>query len=253
MKRVKYVVIVFAALFCSCTSSSQKKLVIAGASNTQYVLKELIATFENNTGIECETVISSSGKITAQIMEGAPFDIFLSADMKYPEELFKANLTMNEPEVYAYGGLVLWTMKEGIKPGIMELTGDLYQSIAIANPKTAPYGVAALQSLRHFYIYESVNEKLIYGESISQTNQFITTEAAQAGFTAKSVVMSPGVANLGNWTEVDPASYSPIAQGVVILKTGYNMTDDSQLFHDFLFSKEAKLILNKFGYSTTEK
>lgn len=237
-------------LLTACETRKPKALVIATAANVQFAMEELTSEFTKITGIRCETVLSSSGKLTTQIMEGAPFHVFISADMSYPEQLFKRGLTTGPPEVYAYGKLVLWTMRDGLEPSLGLLTDDAVRHVAIANPKTAPYGTAAVQALENAGIFEKIKPKLVYGESISQTNQFIISKTADAGFTAKSVVLSPEMKDRGRWVEMEADTYAPIAQGAVLLKKTGSMTEAAEAFHRFLFSENAKTILKKYGYDT---
>ncbi len=240
-------------LLCyGCRQRESEKLMIATAANMHFPMKELVQVFTENTGIECETVISSSGILTAQIREGAPYDIFVSADMKYPTELYKNGFTLSAPEIYAYGKLILWTLYNELDPSIELLASDSIRHIALANPKTAPYGVAAIEVLDHAGIYEKVEKKLVFGESISQTSQFVVSKAAEIGFTAKSVVLSPDIEDKGNWTEVDTKYYTPIAQGVVILKNRKKWANQAKKFYEFLFSEKGKEILDKFGYSVCD-
>ncbi len=251
-KLINYILI--ALLIAASGYSQQKpKLTVAVAANVQFAMKDIKAAFEKKTGTEVDVIIGSSGQLTAQIKQGAPFDIFISADMKYPDALYKSKLAVETPEAYAYGALVVWTMKKDIqlKPDLSEMTGADIKTIALANPKTAPYGEATVQALKHYGIYEKVKDKLVYGESIAPTNQFIISGAADIGFTAKSVVLSPMMKGKGQWHEVASEAYKPIEQGCVILSYGIkNHPSDSKKFYDFLFSKEVKNILLKYGYKT---
>lgn len=239
-------------LFFACKKDDANKIAIATAANMQFAMKDLSQEFTKQTGINCDIIVSSSGKLTAQIKEGAPYDLFVSADMKYPEDLYQSGFTTKKPEVYAFGKLVLWSIKEGLKPNIAQLTDENIKHIALANPKTAPYGQAALDVLNHHNIFEKVEKKLVYGESISQTNQFIISGSAQVGFTAKSVVLSPKVEGEGQWTAIDESSYTPIAQGVVILKKD-NPSENAEKFYSFLFSERSKEILEDYGYLLSDK
>ncbi len=238
----------FVLICYACTQKTKEAIVIAAASNMQYVLKEITKKFIAQTGIPCELVFSSSGKLTAQIKEGAPYDIFVAANMKYPEELYTKGLTLHKPQTYAYGQLVLWTMYDDIRPDISMLTDKKVKHIAIANPITAPYGTAAIEALKHYNIYDTINNKLVYGESIAQTNQFITSKSANIGFTAKSVVVSSTMKNKGNWITVNDSTYTPIRQGIVRIKRKKDALKKAQQFYDFLFSSEAREILEDFGY-----
>jgi len=229
-----------------------RMLTIAAAANMQFAMEEMEAAFTEATGIPCELVISSSGKLTAQIREGAPFDVLISADMKYPEELYRMGLTATAPEIYGYGKLVLWTLQEYPELDIQTLQSDQVRHVALANPSTAPYGRAAVEVLEHYGLYEQVEDKLVFGESIAQTNQFILSRAAEIGFTALSVVRASELSGPGRWVELDSAAYQPIAQGVVVIGKSGEANDDAIAFRDFLFSEEGRKILTKFGYAPNE-
>ncbi|NER12863.1 molybdate ABC transporter substrate-binding protein [Leptobacterium flavescens] len=252
MKKTILQIILLITIF-GCKKTEPEKLTIATAANMQFVMKELITSFEEQSGVACDAVVSSSGKLSAQIREGAPFDVFVSADMKYPTELFDEGLTEAAPEAYAYGRLVLWSIIDSTDVSIEKLTGNEIKHIALANPKTAPYGNAAIEVLRYNGIYEAVEEKLVFGESISQTNQFVVSSAAEAGFTSKSVVLSPGMKARGRWVAIDPNIHTPITQGVVILKNNRNMFEEAQKFYNFLFSDKGREILRQFGYTAIAK
>jgi len=236
-------------LFFSWMLSAQE-LIVAAAANVQFAMEEIKQTFEEKSGIHLKIITNSSGKLTAQISNGAPFDVFLSADMKYPESLFASGHADSLPKVYAYGALVLWTMEDfDLTEGVSILTKEQIQKIAIADPRNAPYGRAAEEVLKFYHLYETVESKLVYGRSISQANQYIVSGAAEAGFSAKSVVLSPEMKGRGQWIEIDPATYTPIAQGAVILKYGKeNHPEAARAFFDFLFSEAAGAILQKYGY-----
>ena len=231
-------------------SAMAEQITVAAAANVQFTLDELKAEFTKETGIDVKTVIGSSGKLTSQIENGAPFDVFMSADMDYPKRLDKDGTTLSEPKIYAYGYLVLWTLKDvDLSKGIAGFSDRSVKRIAIASPKAAPYGRQAVIAMKYNHLYPGISSKLVYGESISQVNQFITTRAADVGITAKSVVLAPHMKDKGKWVEVDPQSYEPIAQGVVILKyAGRKHSAEAQKFDNFLFSAPAQDIFKKYGY-----
>jgi len=250
-KKIAAGILAFVALFLNaCSSEKSNFLSIATAANMQYAMEELVNEFEKQTEIKCEIMVSSSGKLTAQIIEGAPFDIFVSADMKFPNKLNDEGFTQDEPKIYAYGKLILWTTKESIEPSVDLLTENYIEHIAVANPKTAPYGKAAFEYLENQNLLNIVKHKFVYGESVAQTNQFITTGAAELGFTSLSVVKAKNIQNIGNWIELKDSLYNPISQGVVILKNSKSNKNHVQQFYNFLFSQEGKTILSKFGYKT---
>jgi molybdate transport system substrate-binding protein len=227
-----------------------KALTIAVAANVQYAFQDLQAAFTRETGIAVRPVIASSGKITAQVLGGAPFDIFLSADMEYPRTLYKEKLADSAPAVYAYGTLVLWTRAGlDLRPGLTVLADPKVDKVALANPKLAPYGRAAMQALAHYRLADAVRAKAIFGEDIAQVTQYVYTRNAAAGFTTKSAVLSPAIRGKGQWIEVPRDAYQPIAQGVAILKHGANSSmADCERFVHFLASAPARAILANYGY-----
>lgn len=249
MKKIN--ALIFFLVISVSTSFAQKKLTIAAAANVQYVLNELSKDFETSTGIKTDIILNSSGKLTAQIKESAPYDVFVSADMKYPQELYKSGYATDSPKVYANGLLVLWTTQTAIKPdaNLNVLTSDAVKKIAIANPQTAPYGQASVEAMSYYKVYDKVKDKLVYGESISQTNQYIISGSAEIGFTAKSIVLADEMKSKGTWIDIDRRSYKPIAQGAVILQHGNETNHDAaKKFYDYLYSKKARSILKKYGY-----
>ena len=216
----------------------------------QFALEDIVDEFKKEHQVEVDIIVSSSGKLTSQIEQGAPFDIFVSANMKYPLHLYEQNLTTKEPVIYAYGQLVLWTLNE-VKPSMESLTNKNIEKIVIANPKTAPYGQASVEVLKKHNVFTAIEKKLIYGESVSQCNQFITTKSADIGFTSLSTVLAPNMKKTGHWIKIDDIDYPPIAQGVVILKKSKKQKE-AQLFYNFLMSETAQNILSEHGYKTSK-
>ena len=251
MKKALCFLVISAIFFTGFKKQPAQKVTVAVAANMQYAMKALEEKFEKETGIIVEVIFGSSGKLTQQIEEGAPYDVFVSADTKYPAELFNKKFTAGSPRVYASGSLVLWTGRSDIKPSsdLQLLSGDNIKKIALANPKTAPYGVAAEEALKYYKLYDKIQGKLVYGESISQTTQFISTQAADIGFTAKSVVLADEMQGKGTWVAIDSKAYNPISQAAVILKHGEeNNKEPAEKFYKFLYSNSAKEIYKKFGY-----
>jgi molybdate transport system substrate-binding protein len=238
-------------LLCSlslwhCQTKQSPKLRIATAANMQFAMTALSDAFSKEHNIACDVIISSSGKLTAQIMEGAPYDVFVSADLKYPDILYKEGRATNPPKIYAYGQLVLWSMSREV--ALANLEKPDIKHIALANPKLAPYGEAAIDVLTRLGLYEAVKEKLVFGESIAQVNQFIHTKAADVGFTSLSVIHALEEENKGHWLLLEKHSYSPIAQGIVLLKNKNQLNTAAQAFYDFMFSEKAKAILVENGF-----
>lgn len=247
---IKRIFLQILILLSGCNKPSDK-IIVATAANVQYVMKELKQEFEKETGKEIQVVVSSSGKLTAQIREGAPFDVFVSADTKYPEEIFKNGGSDEKPKIYAYGTLALWSLSiPENELNINALSSEKIKKIAIPNPKLAPYGEAAEQALEKENLLTPLKSKIVYGESIAQAAQYITTGSVEVGFTALSVILAPEMKGKGYYTIIDSTSYKPIAQAALLLRHSDNSPkkEISQKFYDFLFSEKAKAIFKKYGY-----
>lgn len=240
---------------CRKGSSSEKSspvLTVAAASNVQYAMEALVRDFEASNGVKVDLIISSSGKLAAQIGQGAPYHVFVSADEKYPAALARKGLTGVDPEVYAYGALVLWTLQKEIKlsSGMGILAQSSIGKIALANPDLAPYGEQSIRVLENLGILTQLRPKLVFGENISQTSQYILSGACDLGFTAKSIVLAPELKGKGTWVEVPRETYQPIAQAAVITRQGIaRLPKESQTFFTYLRSEQARAILTQFGYT----
>ncbi|WP_331774114.1 molybdate ABC transporter substrate-binding protein [Sulfurospirillum sp. 1612] len=224
---------------------------IAVAANVSYAMDTLKSEFHKlYPDINVHVTLSSSGKLTAQIKNGAPYGLFMAANMKYPEALYKSGDAITRPLIYAQGSLAyLSVKKQDFNQGITLVEGKNISKIAVANPKTAPYGKAAIQAMKNGGVYDKVKDKLVYAESISQTVTYALS-AADVGFIAKSSLFSPKMAQYKkgiNWSDVSPKLYTPINQGIVILKKG-EKNQEVAAFYSFILSKRAKKIFNDFGY-----
>jgi molybdate transport system substrate-binding protein len=219
---------------------------VATAANMQFSMEEIAAEFEKENDIEISIITGSSGKLSAQILEGAPFDIFVSADSYYPDEISKAGKNKGLPRIYAYGKLILLSVNPSFKADLNELESDAINHIAIANPKTAPYGIAAEQALNYFGLFDKVKKKLVFGESVAQSNQFLISGAAELALTSKSTLSLLDDSQFTDFIELDIKSYEAIAQSAVLINT--RNQPDAEKFYLFLFSDKAKAILLKNGY-----
>jgi molybdate transport system substrate-binding protein len=223
------------------------KINIAVAANVSYAIPELMNEFNKTNPMKIRTIIGSSGKLTAQISNGAPFDIFLSANMKYPNFLYNKKLTITKPIVYAKGSLVLFSHKQkDFSEGLSLLKNT--KKIAIANPKTAPYGKASIEALKNAKLYKDIKHKFVYGESISQTLAY-TQKATDIGIIAKSSLYSSKMKRYKkdiNYMDINSKLYTPIAQGVVLINA------KAKDFYEFILSAKAKEIFKKYGYIINE-
>jgi len=233
------------------TLAEAKKLTLALAANVSYAIEDIQKAFkQKHPDIKLRIILGSSGKLTAQIQNGAPYDIFMAANMKYPQSLYDSAKAVTQPIVYAQGALAMLSSKEqDFTQGLSLLLDSKIDKIAIANPKTAPYGKASVDAFKSVKIYESIKSKLIYAESISQTVSYTIT-AADIGLIAASSLYSNKMKKYQknrHWIAVDTALYEPIKQGIVILKRAKE-NKEAKAFYDFILSDEAKVILKRYGY-----
>ncbi len=228
-------------------------ITIAVAANVSYAIEDLKKEFnKQDPDTKVKVILGSSGKLTAQITHGAPYHLFMSANMRYPQALYENSNAITKPVVYAQGALAYLSVKKlDLSQGMQLLKSKKISRIAIANPKIAPYGIAAMEAIKNANIYEDIKKKFIYGESISQTVSYTVT-ATDIGIIAKSSLFSSKMSRFQkgiNWMDVEADLYTPINQGIVILKEGKNNTE-VQAFYRFILSKNAKKIFKDFGYTT---
>ncbi len=255
MKKIKEyrLLIVFILIFgFSLPLQAGDNILIATASNLRFAMHEICQEFqEENSSIKTKVSYGSSGNFFAQIKQGAPFDIFFSADATYPALLEKEGFTAKGTQkVYAVGKIVLWFPKESkVDPdkGMQAVTSSEVKKLAIANPRHAPYGRAAEESLRYYGLWEKVKEKLIYGENISQTAQFVHTGAADAGIVALSLAISPKMLHEGSYWVIPDESHSDIEQVYVVLKRGKGENSIGK-FLEFLNEEKGGKILSRYGF-----
>jgi molybdate transport system substrate-binding protein len=233
------------------TAGAQEHVSVAAAANLVFVLEPLNAGFEKaNPDVSVTDTIGASGSLVSQIENGAPYDVFLSADLQYPRKLIGAGGA--EPKslvVFAMGRLVLWTTRPDLDLStvLSAVRSPLVKRLAIANPATAPYGRAAEEALARLGIAEDVRTRLVFGENISQTAEFVMSGNADAGFVALSLVLSPKLRDKGRWLEVPPGTYAPIAQGGVLTLRGAG-NPAARRYLAYLASPPARAVFVRFGY-----
>ncbi len=245
-----YCLIISIICLAGCQNKGDGTLRIAVAANAKFAFDEITKDFTAKTGIKTTVITGSSGKLTAQILNGAPFHVFVSADISYPLRLYEQKMTTNKPATYALGTLVFWTLEKNTTLSIQSLDTIQNSKLAIANPLTAPYGKASIEVLNYYKIYEHISQHLVVGENISQATQYVLKGGVQQGFTALSMILSNDIEEKCSWLKVDEHSYSPLKQGIVILKSTENKQKEAKLFFDYLFSTNGQKTLMDYGYKT---
>jgi molybdate transport system substrate-binding protein len=241
-----------AVALAQSSAASAQELAIAAASDLQAVFPAVVAQFEKSSGHHVQVTYGSSGNFVAQIQNGAPFDLFFSADLEYAKRLESTGLA--EPGSlyeYAVGKIVLWTRRDSgidVTRGVAVLRDDRVRKIAIANPQHAPYGRAAVAALKHEGVHDAIQSKIVLGENISQTAQFVQSGNADVGIIALSLALAPKAKEMGTFAEIPVGSYPPIAQAAVIV----NASKNKALARDFLaFMKRPETIalMQSFGFT----
>ena len=228
------------------------ELTVAAASDLSFAFKELVPMFEQQTGEHVKLTLGSSGNFYSQIHNGAPFDLYFSADIGYPKKLEEAGLVVSESLYpYAVGRIVLWTGKDSrldLSKGLEILREPTIKKIAIANPKHAPYGRAAVAAMEYFKVYDLVKDKLILGENISQAAQFIESGACDIGIIALSLAVAPAMKSKGTYWVVPAEAHTSLEQGAVILKQSKN-PEAARQFLEFIKGPQGQEIMKRYGFT----
>jgi molybdate transport system substrate-binding protein len=247
MKRL----LLLAILFCFPAFATAQEIVVAAAADLSSVFPDVAARFEKETGKKVKLNFGSSGQFLLQIENGAPFDLFFSADLQYPQRLESEGLTQpGSIYKYAIGKLVLYVPNRStvnLAQGPRALLSPAVHQIAIANPQHAPYGRAAVEALKHEGLYDALQGKLVMGENISQAAQFVQSGNADAGIVALSLALSPAMTSAGRYVELPASDYTPLEQAAVILKSSRDKAT-AALFLDYLRKPEIAGLLIQHGF-----
>lgn len=232
---------------------SQTELLVSAAADLNPALNEIAQQFEKKTGVRVKLSFAASGALTQQIQNGAPFDLFFSADMDYPRQLIAQRHAVNSSLYeYSLGKLVLWVLASSPldveHKGLEILLDSSVKRIALANPQHAPYGRAAVAALKHAGLYERVAGRFVMGENVSQAAQFAESGNAQAGFVALAHALSPAIRNTGKFWVVPADYYPPLEQGVVILTTSQHKKEAAD-FLEYVKRKDGSDVLRKYGFT----
>jgi len=233
-------------------SASAEEVRVAVATNFLATLKEIVVNFERDTGHAAVVSSGSSGKLYAQIRNGAPFDVFFSADVTRPRLMEKERLAVEGSRfTYAVGRLTLWSPDSSLVTGDgkLVLSNGRFTHLAIANPKTAPYGAAAKTTLQTLGLWKHMKGWIVRGENIGQTFQFVFSQNAQLGFVALSQVLDPKINGAGSRWDVPVKLHAPLRQQVVLLVRGQN-NKAAKAFLDYVKGAKARTIIKGFGYGS---
>lgn len=257
MKRFCVATAICIALSSNQSVTQEKKggpeLPVAAAADLNPALNELAQQYEKKTGVRVRVSFGASGALTQQIQNGAPFDLFFSADMDYPRQLI-AGGEADSGSLYEYslGKLVLWVPADSPldveHKGMAILTNPSVKKIALANPQHAPYGRAAVAALKHAGLYDRLTDRFVMGESVSQAAQFAESGNAQAGFVALAHALSPAIKSIGKYWLVPADYYPPLEQGAVILTRSKHKKEAAD-FLEYLKTNDASNVLRKYGFT----
>jgi molybdate transport system substrate-binding protein len=225
------------------------KLTIATAADLKFAMGKLVAEFERqHPGVKAEVINGSSGKFYEQILHGAPFDLFFSADIQFPRMLAAKGLTTSNARPYARGRIVLWSaVQDASKLDLTSLRSPGIKKIAIANPRHAPYGQRAQEALERAGVWAEVKDKIVLGENVAQAAQFAETGAADAGIIALALAQSPNLKDKGGYYLIPEELHGPLDQGYVILKRA-EKNPLAQGFAEFVGSEPARVIFRSYGF-----
>lgn len=241
-------------LFALCSiflaaSAHAEKITVAAAADLKFAMDEIVAVYKKaNPSDEVDVVYGSSGKFHTQIQQGAPYDLFFSADIGFPRELAAAGLAASEVKPYAFGRIVLWSAgMDATKMTLSSLTDPKITRIAIANPKHAPYGKRAEEALKAAGVWDKVESKLVYGENIAQTAQYVQTGNAQVGIIALSLAVNSELARKGGYWMIPDNLHQPLEQGYIVTKRAES-NPLAKRFAGYIASKSSRAVMTKYGF-----
>lgn len=237
-----------AVAFATATHAADK-ITIAAAADLRFAMDEIIKQFRiTQPADSIEVTYGSSGKFFTQIQQGAPYDLFFSADIGYPRELEKSGLAGGPATPYATGRIVLWSpSRDASRMTLKDLADPSIRKIAIANPQHAPYGKRAAEALKALSLWEAVSAKAVYGENISQTAQFVQTGNAEVGIIALSLAINPALAEKGTYYLIPDNLHQPLEQGFVILKRAGDK-ELAKRFAAHMGKPEARAVMKRYGF-----
>lgn len=254
-KKSFFTIAIVVVLYAFSIVQSEQKITVVAAANLKTALDSIVTVFKiQHPGENIQVIYGASGKLFEQISNDAPFDIFFSADMEYPNKLKEKKIAISDVKLYAIGQLAIWSKKTDPNEKQMNsLLDATINKISIANPAIAPYGEKAVESMKYYKVYDKIQSKLVYGENITQAAQFVTIGAADIGIIALSLVLTPAMQKEGgNYYIIPEKSHKPLEQGCVVLKHAKENSGASK-FYSFISSPTAIDILTYYGYTQKAK
>lgn len=244
-----HLLLTIAALLLAMGSAHAEKITIAAAADLKFAMDDIVKNFQStNPADQIEVIYGSSGKFHTQIQQGAPYDLYFSADIAFPRELAKAGLAASEVKPFAVGRIVLWsTTVDATKLTLDSLSDPKFARIAIANPKHAPYGKRAEEALRSAGLWEKVKPRLVYGENIAHTAQFVQTGNAQVGVIALALAVNPELASKGGYWLIPDTLHAPLEQGFIITKRAEGNAL-AKRFAEHMGNAAARAVMTKYGF-----
>ncbi len=235
-------------------NANPREINVAAAADLSIALPEIAQAFEKTTGVAVKLSFGASGALTQQIENGAPFDVFFSADLGYPNQLISEGKADGATiYTYAVGQLVLWTQADSPldleHKGMDALLDPSVKKIAIGNPQHAPYGRAAVAAMKHYDLYEKVSDRLVLGENVAQAAQFVESGNAQIGLVALAHALAPAMNGKGKYWKVPAEAYPPLDQGAVVIAHSPH-AQDAQAFLEYMKSAEAQAVLQHYGFES---
>lgn len=248
MKTLGILIVAVWSLLFAATAHAEK-ITIAAAADLKFAMDEIVGGFKSShPGNEIAVVYGSSGKFHTQIQQGAPFDLFFSADIDFPRELARQGLAASDAKPYAVGRIVLWSNSmEASKMTLANLADAKIARIAMANPKHAPYGKRAEEALKAAGVWNTVQSKLVFGENIAHSAQFVQTGNAQVGILALSLAVSPELSRKGSYSLIPETMHKPLEQGFIITRRGGGKPLAGK-FADYMGTKQVRAIMTKYGF-----
>jgi molybdate transport system substrate-binding protein len=240
-------------LFFALIKINAQSITIAAAADLRNALDDITKLYkEKRPDVKVDVIYGSSGNLYQQITNQAPFDLYMAADISFPQKLVEQKLTAGKPIIYAVGHLVMWSAAKDVSKGLDLLKSEDVKKISIANPEVAPYGKRAVETLKYYKLYDIIKDKIVKGDNVSQAAQFVLTGNADVGIFALSLALSSEMSSKGKYYLIDEKSYSKLEQAYVILKRS-EKKKELLGFVKFLETKNVKDIFSKYGFKLPVK